>query len=55
MLKKIDRNQTIELETNVFNQHNQQVISGTSKVKVLDKKKNTKLPKVIDRIEITKA
>ena len=39
VLKKIDRNQSLELETNVFNQHNQQVISGTSKVKVLDMRK----------------
>jgi 3-oxoacyl-[acyl-carrier protein] reductase len=39
VIKKIDRTKTIELSTDIFNQHKQKVTSGFSKVKVVDKLK----------------
>jgi 3-oxoacyl-[acyl-carrier protein] reductase len=36
VIKKIDRSKTIELSTDIFNQHNQKVTSGFSKVKVVE-------------------
>ena len=39
VIKKIDRTKTIELRTDIFNQHKQKVTSGFSKVKVVEKLK----------------
>ena len=39
VVKKIDRTKTIELSTDIFNQHKQKVTSGFSKVKVVEKLK----------------
>tara|TARA_B100000780_G_scaffold248377_1_gene193692 strand:- start:528 stop:1718 length:1191 start_codon:yes stop_codon:yes gene_type:complete len=36
VIKKIDKSKTIELSTDIFNQHNQKVTSGFSKVKVVE-------------------
>lgn len=36
VIKKIDRTQTIELSTDIFNQHHQKVTAGFSKVKVVE-------------------
>lgn len=36
VINKIERTQTIELTTDIFNQHNQKVIAGTAKVKVIE-------------------
>ena len=41
VIKKIDRTKTIELQTNIFNQHKQKVTTGTAKVKLVE----TTLPK----------
>lgn len=37
VIKKIDRIKTIELQTDIFNQHRQIVTSGTAKVKVIER------------------
>ena len=48
VIKKIDRTKTIELQTDIFNQHKQKVTTGTAKVKLVEtallkeKKKKTK-------------
>jgi 3-oxoacyl-[acyl-carrier protein] reductase len=39
VIKKIDRSKTIELSTDIFNQHYQKVTSGFSKVRVVEKLK----------------
>ena len=39
VIKKIDRTKTIELSTDIFNQHKQKVTSGSSKVKVVEELK----------------
>lgn len=36
VLKKIDRQNSIELETDIFNQHKQKVTSGIAKVKIIE-------------------
>ena len=41
VIKKIDRTKTIELQTDIFNQHKQKVTTGTAKVKLVE----TVLPK----------
>ena len=46
VIKKIDRTKTIELQTNIFNQHKQKVTTGTAKVKLVD----TTLPKKKEKI-----
>ena len=51
VIKKIDRTKTIELQTDIFNQHRQKVTTGTAKVKLVEtalprgKEKKTKLNK----------
>ena len=37
---KDDRNKSIELSTNIFNQNKEKVIMGTAKVKVIEEKEN---------------
>lgn len=36
VIKKIDRTQTVELTTDIYNQHRQKVLQGTAKAKVID-------------------
>jgi 3-oxoacyl-[acyl-carrier protein] reductase len=43
--KKNDRDQTIELSTNIFNQHKQKVIGGYAKVKIIEQNKDSLLEK----------
>ena len=40
VLSKDDRNKSIELSTNIFNQNKEKVIMGTAKVKVIEEKEN---------------
>ena len=40
VLTKDDRNKSIELSTNIFNQNKEKVIMGTAKVKVIEEKEN---------------
>jgi len=53
VIKKIDRTKTIELQTDIFNQHKQKVITGTAKVKLVEtilpkkKEKKTKSRKTV--------
>ena len=44
VIKKIDRTKTIELQTDIYNQHKQKVTTGTAKVKLVE----TTLPKEED-------
>ncbi len=36
VIEKVDRTQTIELSTDIFNQYNQKVTAGTAKVKIIE-------------------
>lgn len=38
VIKKIDRTKTIELQTDIYNQHRQKVTTGTAKIKVIEPK-----------------
>ena len=39
VIRKLDRQNIIELKTDVFNQHKQKIIAGTAKVKIVESKK----------------
>ena len=53
VIKKIERTKTIELQTDIFNQHKQKVTTGFAKVKIVEpvkpkkKEKKTKFPKTV--------
>ncbi len=48
VLKKIDRQNSIELQTDIYNQHKQKVTSGVAKVKIIEDEVTSNDQEVID-------
>ena len=52
VLNKFDREQIIELKTDIFNQHKQVVTTGIAKVKVVELQEDSKKQKVVSRDKV---
>ncbi len=47
VLKKDERTQTVELQTDIFNQHRQKVTTGVAKVKIVEQEKSPDAPQPV--------